>query len=86
MIHARKDYMHIQDQTGKVAQDEPVFLLRAKDSLAPNTVRYWAALLLDHNGDVVAYKAAMEQAELMEEWQENNMSKLPDTPPAAVAS
>lgn len=38
MLHARKDYMHIQDETGKVGENEPVFLLRAKDQLAPDTV------------------------------------------------
>jgi len=85
MLHARKDYAHIQDDTGKIAKDEPVFLLRAKDALAPDTLRFWAGLLLDQNGDSVAYKAAMKQAELMEDWQEENESKLPDMPSAELA-
>lgn len=84
MLHARKDYMHIQDYTGKVGEQEPVFLLRAKDQLAPDTVRHWAALLLNNNGDMVAYNVAMKQAELMEEWQEANEAKSPDTPTAEV--
>lgn len=27
MLHARKDYMRIQDPENKIPQDEPVFLL-----------------------------------------------------------
>jgi len=84
MIHARKDYMHIQDKTGHIEKDEPVFLLRAKDMLAPDTVMHWANMLFQQNGDMVAYRAAMKQADLMSEWQSKNTSKLPDTPPEAV--
>lgn len=81
MIHARKDYMHIQDQTGKVAEDEPVFLLRAKDALAPEVVDFWAWRLEENGGDQVAIDAAREHANKMKEWQKQNESKLPDTPP-----
>jgi len=84
MLHARKDYAHIQDETGKIGKDEPVFLLRAKDELAPDTIRHWASLLLYAGGDRVAYKEAMRQADLMEDWQEKNENKLPDTIPAKV--
>jgi len=42
MIHARTDYDRIQDPEGKIAEDEPVFLLRAKDKFAPSTIRFWA--------------------------------------------
>lgn len=31
MIHAREDYQPIQDPGGLILEDEPVFLLRAKD-------------------------------------------------------
>lgn len=31
MIHARSDYDHIQDPSGKIGKDEPVFLIRGKD-------------------------------------------------------
>jgi len=84
MIHARSDYMHIQDDTGKVGQDEPVFLLRAKDALAPKTLRYWADELERAGGDAVAVKTARKQAQLMEEWQSKNFYKLPDTPAETV--
>lgn len=44
MIHARPDYQRIQDPSGKIPEDEPVFLLRAQDQTAAATVRYWAGL------------------------------------------
>ncbi len=44
MIHNRADYMHIQDPSGKIGEDEPVFMVRCKDQLAPGTVRIWAQL------------------------------------------
>jgi hypothetical protein len=81
MIHARSDYDHIQDPTGKIAEDEPVFLLRAKDETAPMAVRQWALMQYDHiNGDRYAADAAMRQATRMEEWQKANGSQLPDAP------
>ncbi len=80
MLHARKDYMHIQDETNKINKDEPVFLLRAKDELAPKVIRYWTSLLFDKVGNTPAYLATIKQADLMEKWQKENGSKTPDTP------
>ena len=52
MKHARKDYDRIQDPENKIAENEPVFLVRAQDPLAAETMRYWAWLhrrrLKDH--------------------------------------
>ena len=45
MIHAREDYNRIQDPTGKIPADEPVFLLRAQDRYFIKTVQYYASLL-----------------------------------------
>jgi hypothetical protein len=42
MIHARNDYQRIQDPANKIPIDEPVFLLRAQDVTAADTVRAWA--------------------------------------------
>ena len=44
MIHARSDYDGIQDATGHIPEDEPVFLLRSRDALAPQVVMFWAAI------------------------------------------
>jgi hypothetical protein len=77
--------MHIQDSSGKIGKDEPVFLLRAKDAIAPRTLRFWADDLERIGGDPVAIDTVREHAKLMEHWQRNNDCKLPDTPPEEVA-
>lgn len=79
MIHAREDYNRIQDPAGKIGIDEPVFLVRAKDKLAPNTVRQWA-LLCKEAGNEPMGRIAAEWANKMEEWQDKNGCKNPDMP------
>jgi len=39
MKHAREDYNRIQDPDEKIPDNEPVFLLRGQDVLAPNLLR-----------------------------------------------
>jgi hypothetical protein len=62
-------------------RDEPVFLLRGQDALAPLAVREWikAAKL---NGAVTAAMQAEQQAAAMEAWPRR---KLPDWPPSQEA-
>ena len=69
MIHAREDYNRIQDPENKIGQDEPVFLLRAKDSLAPAMVENWASALQASGGDYKMVSMALEHAHKMREWQ-----------------
>lgn len=96
MKHLRADYMRIQDPalhdgrllskgSTAIGADEPVFLLRGKDRIAPDAVRYWAESLIritdPPSGDrVILYQAAMKWAAEMEEWQRAEGSKIPDTP------
>ena len=80
MKHPREDYNCIQDHSGKIAEDEPVFLLRAKDKIAPTIVRAWAKHLKANGGDWRTANRAMEWADEMEKWQKENESKMPDTP------
>jgi len=54
MKHARKDYDRIQDPDGKIPEDEPVFIVRAQDICAGDTVRAWAALNDDIGGDPIS--------------------------------
>lgn len=64
--------------------DEPLFVLRAQDELAPTLVREWAndleAALDPGERDQVAAKVeeARRIASLMEDWQHANGAKLPD--------
>ncbi len=78
MIHARQDYMRIQDPDGKIADDEPVFLLRAKDVSAPAAVRAWAEIHKAAGGDPLMARMAYEHAELMEDWQDANTVQIAD--------
>lgn len=78
MIHAREDYNRIQDPANKIAADEPVFLLRAKDELAPGLLMMWADELTTRGGDLNMAKMAQEHAVKMVKWQAINGCKLPD--------
>ncbi len=82
MRHARKDYDRIQDPENKIPEDEPVFLLRAQDKVAPMVVEIWslAAELSGASEDIV--EAAFEHADLMRVWQSKNPTKVkvPDMP------
>lgn len=61
--------------SGKIIPtDEPVFLLRAQDILAPAVVRYYAALRASI-GDHEAAKEIMRIADSMERW---SRRKYPD--------
>lgn len=81
MLHARSDYDHIQDNTGKIAEDEPVFLFRAQDLLAPDQLdRY--AVDLEGVGNWSQATAVRNHAQRMRDWQAANPSrvKYPDAP------
>ena len=80
MKHAREDYNRIQDPDGLIPEDEPVFLLRAKDALAPEIVYAWAVRLEAQKGDPETVAQVKNWAKVMKLWQQNNESKLPDTP------
>lgn len=62
MLHARKDYNEGKMDT--IPKDEPVFLLRAQDKTAADTVRFWARQQPSSPLKDMAYK----QAQLMDEW------------------
>lgn len=100
MRHARKDYNRFQDPaltdpsllsdgSTPIAEDEPVFLLRASDDLAPEVVREWAALYdnahldEDDNDDHETVVGTVNAwADEMEAWQRAHRDrvKLPTVP------
>ena len=77
MIHPRKDYEPIQDPRGLIPKDEPVFLLRAQDKLAADTVRHWAYLNNDAGGDMVLSDEARKHADKMDAWPVKKLADLP---------
>ena len=79
-------YGFITAQKATFPEDEPLFLLRAKDKLAPRAVRYYAQICR-HLAITTKNKALMETGETvqvvaleMEQWQRlhPNKVKLPD--------
>ena len=83
MKHARNDYNRIQDPTGKIPEDEPVFLLRAQDKSAPATLRFWAEEHHRNGGDTAMSQLIEDFADEVEAWQQAHGSKVADMPPNA---
>lgn len=44
MIHAQRKYDRIQDPSGTIPADEPVFLLRGTDPATPAAIETWAVV------------------------------------------
>ena len=83
MIHARGDYnSRIQDSSGLIPADEPVFLLRGCDLAAPAAIRAWVAEAGALGADPDMLQAALGHADAMEQWQIVAGSKVPDMPKA----
>jgi len=84
MIHARKDYMRIQDPLNKIGVNEPVFIVRAHDYFSVTAMRAWAdAVLLE--ADIQDNKELKEMAAMIYEhialtlqWQIEHGCKNPD--------
>ena len=80
MKHSRTDYAEIQDPSGLIPEEEPVFLLRAQDCVAPWVVRDWADLAEKAGASPDIVSAARGQASAMEHWQKVRGNKIPDMP------
>jgi hypothetical protein len=75
MLHTRSDYNRIQDPSGIIPANEPVFLLRRQDKLAWHIVKIytWCAELAGASPELV--QACREQSKLMKTWPKK---KIPD--------
>lgn len=63
----------------KIGDDEPVFILRARDVLAPTIVFEWADRLVRRGGSFEKAERAVNCALAMRAWAiANGGSKLPD--------
>lgn len=82
MKHARPDYDRIQDPAGLIPEDEPVFLLRGQDTVAPQVVAFWCEQAVQAGAAPDIIKAAKGQVKAMIDWQMKNHSKvkIPDMP------
>jgi hypothetical protein len=61
-----------------MAEQEPVFVLRAQDQLAPVVIKIWALLAESLGASQEKVSEARLVAEDMEIWQLNNVRKIPD--------
>lgn len=62
----------------KAAPDEPIFVLRAQDMLAPATVRTWIAFARANGVNDEKLAEAERCAQEMEAWTAYNRRKVPD--------
>lgn len=80
MRHAREDYSRIQDPSGKIPADEPVFLIRAQDKIGAQAVRAWADLNRAAGGNPDITSLARGWAIEMEQWPTRKLADLPAQP------
>ena len=80
MIHARTDYMRIQDPENKIREDEPVFLVRAQDNAFIETVTEWIKVHLSNGGDPAVGISVARHLGRAIAWREQNMTKNADAP------
>lgn len=80
MLFPRADYTErIVDTAGRIPADEPVFLLRATDALAPAVLDYWIVLLSRATGGDSAMIARLQaHAETMRAWGREHGATVPD--------
>jgi hypothetical protein len=63
----------------KAGPEEPVFVLRAKDALAAQTVRHWATMAHDEH-EPAKLQEALKLADEMDAWRRKN------APPECIAA
>jgi hypothetical protein len=78
--HAREDYQRIQDPAHLIPEDEPVFLLRGQDKVAPAAVGFWAFMASKEGAKKDIIDAALKQSDAMFDWQKKHNIKVPDLP------
>lgn len=75
MRHARDDYNRFQDPSGKIPEDEPVFLLRGQDRIAWHVVKIYAYCAELSGCSPVLVQKCRDHAKLMKAW---SVKKTPD--------
>lgn len=76
MIHAREDYnQRVQDSANIIPADEPVFLLRAQDIFALETMEKWIKLCAVNNPELANH--VRKHLIKMTDWP---VKKMPDKP------
>ncbi len=80
MKHARADYDRIQDPAYLIPLNEPVFLIRGQDIVAPDVLDYWAFKALASGSELAMVERVLQHARDMRDWQARFKAKTPDMP------
>lgn len=81
MLHGRDSYNErIQDSEDLIPVDEPVFLIRGQDKVAPRVLRFYASCAHAAGCSSDLIKTVMQQASDMETWQKEHGGKFADLP------
>lgn len=80
MKHSRIDYEPIQAPVDLIPADEPVFLLRATDIVAPSAIEAWAAMAENAGASKEVVQSARDHAAVMREYGKTHGRKVPDMP------
>lgn len=63
----------------KADSEEPLFVLRAKDPMAPMAIRHWVTMsLTNHSNEKIV--EAIDLAEQMEKWYQQNVPQVAAMP------
>lgn len=84
MRHARSDYDRIQDPQGKIPADEPVFLIRGQDVVAPLVVAYWADTAERYGVAPEVVHMVREWAQEISDYQQRMGFKVADVPETSI--
>jgi hypothetical protein len=86
MRHLRRDYDGVQDSSGKIPADEPVFVIRGKDITAPIVINYWASIAEQNGVGPEMVEAVRQWARAISTWQDENKAvvKVPDVDSAML--
>lgn len=77
-MSAESKYGNVVTEFGSIGQDEPVFLLRARDALAVKTVSDYWVRAVDAGCSDAFQDSLSDVMETFLAWQEENETKVPD--------
>lgn len=79
MNHGRPDYnRRIQDSEGLIPNEEPVFLIRAKDKAGPGAARAYAEICKALGAPEHVIRRSLDQADAMEAYQSAHEPRIAD--------
>jgi hypothetical protein len=77
MLHALKKYNdRVQDSANIIPEDEPVFLLRAQDKVAAETLMFWIQEQERAGGDENMVRLAREHYKKFMEWPKKKLADM----------